>query len=86
MDRKIQPPVTPATFRLNIHPVLDDKWQEISGLYVVEVSAPRGNLDDLYATASGEAWVKTDGASGNSTTCRRSPRSSAVLGDEHLTL
>lgn len=58
---QIQPPVPPADFRLNVHPVLDDEGQEISDLHVVEVRVPRGKPDDLYATAGGDVWVRVDG-------------------------
>jgi hypothetical protein len=35
---------------MNIYPVLDDAGLEIVDLHIVELSAPRGNYDDLYAT------------------------------------
>lgn len=57
----IQPPVPPADFRLNIHPVRDGEGREVPDLYVVELVAPRGNTGKLYATGSDDVWVKTDG-------------------------
>jgi hypothetical protein len=53
--------VPPTKFHLTTHPVLDDAGLEITDLHVVELSAPRGNYEDLYATRGGEVWVKTDG-------------------------
>lgn len=46
----IQPPMPPADFRLNIHPVRDGEGREVPDLYVVELVAPRGNPAKLRAT------------------------------------
>jgi hypothetical protein len=62
---QIQPPVPPVQFRLEIHTVLDSKSQEIDDIQVAELSAPRGNYEDLYATGGREVWVKTNGGKRN---------------------
>lgn len=58
---QIQPRIPVSSFGIYLHAVLDERGQEISDLYVVEVAVPGGSPYELYATGSGEVYVKTDG-------------------------
>jgi predicted HTH transcriptional regulator len=58
---KIQPPLAPTAYRIEFHQVYDqDNEDTVSDLYVVEVVAPRVSSPDIYSTAKGEVFVKTD--------------------------
>ncbi len=58
---QIQPHFPISLFNLDFHPVKNDDRQDIEDLWVFEMDIPGGASTELYATASGEVHVKTDG-------------------------
>ena len=58
---QIQPHFPISLFNLDFHPVKNDDGQDIEDLWVFEMDIPGGAPTELYATASGEVHVKTDG-------------------------
>jgi hypothetical protein len=59
---QIQPAISPTAYQINLHRIFQDDACEIveQDRYIVEIVSPRSVNNDLYATASGEVWVKTD--------------------------
>lgn len=57
---KIKPQIAPSSYRLEIHPVMDENSLP-SDLYIVELTVPRVVSKDLFFTNKDEAYVKTDG-------------------------
>jgi len=58
----IQPAVAPTMYEVALHPIYrdSDRSESIPDYCVVEVIIPASATGDLYLTASGEAYVKTD--------------------------
>ncbi len=56
----ITPPVTPTSWKLEIHPVRDDAGY-LANRYVVELTVPRVSSKELFFAKGTEAWIKTDG-------------------------
>ena len=59
---QIKPPISPAAYQINLHPVYEDETYQkaVEDKYVVEIVAPLVLSDDLYSTGSGQVFVKTD--------------------------
>jgi hypothetical protein len=59
---QIKPPISPAAYQINLHPLYeDDTYQKaVDDKYVVEIVAPSVLSNDLYSTGSGQVFVKTD--------------------------
>jgi hypothetical protein len=58
---QIQPSFPVSLFNLDFRPVYDEHGQEVEDLWIFEVDIPGGTPTELYATGSGEVFVKTDG-------------------------
>lgn len=58
---QIQPHFPTSLFNLDFHPVRDEHGKAIEELWVFEADIPGGSPTELYATGSGEVYVKTDG-------------------------
>lgn len=56
----IEPPITPTSWKLEIHPVRDADGC-FTDRYVVELTVPRVSSKQLFFAKGTEAWVKTDG-------------------------
>lgn len=56
----IKPPISPAAYQVNLHPVLNENQEPIEDCYVVEIVVPKPLSDDLYCTGSNEVYLKTD--------------------------
>lgn len=59
---QIKPPISPTAYQVNLYPVYEDETceREVADRYIVEIVAPRVFGTDLYATGSGQVFVKTD--------------------------
>lgn len=59
---QIQPPISPTAYQINLYPLYVDETSEnvVQDRFIVEIIAPRIISDDLFSTASGEVFVKTD--------------------------
>jgi hypothetical protein len=57
---QIQPPITPSTWKVELHCVYQHN-RPVSDLYIVEIAVPRVSKQHLYYTGSEKAFIKTDG-------------------------
>lgn len=59
--RELTPPVTPDYYRINFHPVVDDRYNRIPDLVVVEIIVPLALDREPTRTQSGRQPIMGDG-------------------------
>jgi len=55
---QIKPPIAPSSIEVFFHPIFENQKQ-IEGNYIIEIRISTRNEGNLYATASGEVYIKT---------------------------
>lgn len=58
---QITPSISQEDYEICFHKVLDDDQNEVNEIYVCELDVSMGSPHLLYATGSGDVWVKTHG-------------------------
>ncbi|WNG58213.1 ATP-binding protein [Archangium gephyra] len=56
---KIEPPLAPTEYRIDLHAVYE-QGGKIQDLFVVEIVVPIATHKYLYSTGNGEVYIKTD--------------------------
>jgi hypothetical protein len=59
---EIRPAISPAAYKINIHPLYENEEYQtvVEDKYIVEIIAPPVFSNDLYRTASGKVFMRTD--------------------------